>query len=294
MRELFALLANALRAQTLPALSGSHLAPGGAAGAGGGRSPHSHSSSGSHSPPGVSSRKALSMAAQEALLTEFAAEPGAPPLPATPFPISRLQSRGIYFAHRTRASIGEAGAGSDPPVLADFNTAPGGLLLPADPSKGSPGMSFFIVTRETPAVLRAAHAFRGVAPGRCSAYPLDKLPAALSLVVDRVQLCSARGEAVMLHASLAPAKAMSEGEFLAALRQWEGVQLCAMEGSASGALDCLYEPGGEEEACAWGSCPEAHALVASGARKLAAELARPAAAQPAGGSPGAQQDATQL
>ena len=181
MRELLVLLTTALRTQALPALSGSHLA-GGAAGAGGGRSPHSHSSSGSHSPTGVSSRKALSMAAQDALQTAFAAEPGAPPLPATPFPISRLQSRGIFFAHRTRASIGEAGAGSDAPVLADFNTAPWGMLLPADPSKGTPGMSFFIVTRETPAVLRAAHAFRGVAPGRCSAYPLGQLPAALSLV----------------------------------------------------------------------------------------------------------------
>jgi hypothetical protein len=169
----------------------------------------------------------------------------------------------------------------------DFNTAPGGILLPADSATGKPGASFFLVTREAPAVVRAAHAYRGAAHGGCSAYPLDKLPLSLSLVVDKVQLHDARGAAVLLHASLAPAQAMGEADFIAALREWQGALPCAIEGSAEGAQDCHYEVGGGGEARAEGSCAEAQALVASAAAQLAALMRPAAAAQPAGGSPGA-------
>ena len=86
---------------------------------------------------------------------------------------------------------------------------------------------------------------------------------------------------------------MSEADFLAALRQWQGVLPCSIEG-AGGAqqeqVDCLFEADGE--GAREGSCGEARALVASAAAKLAAMVhgqARPAAVPLAGGFPGTQQ-----
>jgi hypothetical protein len=103
------------------------------------------------------------------------------------------------------------------------------------------------------------------------------------LLVDRVQVADAFGAPVLLHASLAPVAAMSPKDFMAALRQWQGVLPCAIEG-AGGALDCAYEPPGE---CAGSSCTATLATLAGAAAKLSALLRKPAAAQPpAGGSPG--------
>ena len=90
-----------------------------------------------------------------------------------------------------------------------------------------------------------------------------------------MQLASAQGAPVLLHASLAPAQAMSPTEFLAALHSWQGVLPCAIEGA--GALDCLGEEPEE------GELAYARELVASAAKQAAPPpLERPAAR----GSPG--------
>jgi hypothetical protein len=186
-------------------------------------------------------------------------------LPATAAAVRHLQ----IFADQAPLAAGGAGGG------------------------GGYGMSFFLVTCEQPAVVRAAHAFRGAAPGGCYGFPLDTLPSSLSLVVDKVLVSDSHGSPVLLHASLAPAQPMSEGDFLVALRQWQGVLPCSIEG-AGGAqqqqVDCLFEADGE--GAREGSCGGASVLVASAAAKLAALMlgqARPAAVPPAGGSPGTQQ-----
>jgi hypothetical protein len=225
-----------------------------------------------------------------ALVAAFSGAPALPQLtlPALPCPASELVRLGVVFAHRLHTTIGAEQC----PVLADFNYGPGRILLPADAATGKPGMSFFLTTCETPVVVQAAHAFRGAARCGCSAYPLDKVPLSLSLVVDRVLVSRESDRApVLLHASLAPARAMSGGDFVAALRQWQGVLPCAIEGSAGDARDSLIEHDGGE-ACGGGGCSrpeaqatsEAQALVASAAAKLAARAA--ATVQPAGGSPG--------
>ena len=185
-----------------------------AAPAGGASGGHSSQGSGTSSPKGKS-RKALEAEALEALRAAFAAAaaaaaaeglPAAKPLallPALPFPASRLGGFGLRFAHRLCSTIG--GALNIAPARADFCAAPGTLeLLPAAGGGGGSGMSFFLVTSERPAVVRAAHAFRGAAPGGCYAFPLDALPSTLSLVVDKVQVFDQHGSLVLLHASLAP------------------------------------------------------------------------------------------
>ena len=161
------------------------------------------------------------------------------------------------------------------------------MIQPAAAATGRPGLSFFIVASRERAVEQAAHAFRGAAPWGCQCFPLDKLPSSLMLMVDKVQLTDALGAPVLLHASLAPVAAMSPQDFMAALRQWQGILPCAMEG-AGGALGCPCEPGCEE-ACAGSSCAATLATLAGAAAKLAALLHKAAAAQPMGGSPGMQQ-----
>ena len=277
-----------------PAGAAAAAAAGGAGGseggAGGGRSSHG---SGASSPLKGQGRKALASDAQVALLAAFAAaaKPLAP-LPALPFPASLLAGLGLSFAHRLCPTIG--GALNIAPARADFSLAPGTReLLPQAAGGGAhgAGMSFFLVTCEQPAVVKAAHTFRGTVAGGCYCYPLGALPPQLSLVVDKVQVSDAHGSPVLLHASLAPAQPMGEADFLAALRQWQGVMLCSIEG-AGGAqqVDCLFEADGE--GAREGSCSGASALVASAAAKLATLVhgqARPAVAPPAGGSPGTQQ-----
>jgi hypothetical protein len=166
-----------------------------------------------------------------------------------------------------------------------MGTEGAGVIQPASAAKPG-GMSFFLVTRETRAVLQGAHSFRGAAQSGCQAFPLGALPASLSLVVDSVQLKDELGAPVLLHASLAPKQPMTSNAFLDAVRQWQGALPCALEGGA-GAQDCLAEQEGGEEARAR-VYRKARALVAAAAAKLAAQaLPGATAAQPAGGSPGA-------
>ena len=253
--------------------------------AGGGRSPHG---SGSNSPLG----RTAPAGAQEALQAAFAAAaaaPDAPPLaalPALPCPASALLPAGLAFAHRLCGTFGSVATSFlDPADFAIVMNAEGvPIIQPASADK--PGMSFFLVTRETSAVLRAAHSFRGAAQNGCQAFPLRALPDTLSLVVDRVQLADAQGTPVLLHASLAPTQPMDSNAFLAELRQWRGVLPCDMKGAA-GAQDCLREHGGEEARFGSTSCRGARALVGAAAAKLAAQAHPAAAAQPACGSPGA-------
>ena len=239
------------------------------------------SSTGANSPRS----RAPPAGAREALVDAFTlAAPGVPPpsaLPALPCPASEVQ--GVAFAHRLCSPFG--GVAHSFLVPSDFSivlSAEGvGVIQPASTSK--PGMSFFLVTRESSAVVQAAHFFRGATQGGCQAFPLSTLPAALSLVVDAVQVKDAQSAPVLLHASLAPKQPMTSNDFLEALRQWRGVLPCALEGGA-GAQDCLAGQGGE--AARAGGCRWAGSLVAAAAAKLAAQAHPGAAAQPAGGSPG--------
>ena len=244
---------------------------GGGGGSGGGKggggvdgrsSPASVSSLGQQSRKSqASARELLLTAARELLLTAFAAAaPAAQPLPAPPFPASSLLRHGLAFAHRQCTAFSADGSPLTL-MLSDFEVRrEGGVLMlqPAGPT-GKPGMSFFILTSEEPAAVHAAHSFRGAgALGGCQAFPLNAVPAALSLVVDAVQVAAAGGAPVLLHASLAPRQAMSMAAYMAALVQWQGVQPCVIEGSAgahdwlgscgsSGAVSCNGEDEEEEE-----------------------------------------------
>jgi hypothetical protein len=258
-------------------------AGGGGGGGGGGDSSGRASSrgSGASSPLGAGGqrRKAAAAAAEGALLAAFGAASPTAPLPGLPFAFSQLLLCGLGTAHRLCTFPAVAAL---LPSLADFEcTVEGGvrMLLPADPATGRNGMSFFIVASKDGAVVRAAHAYRGAGAGCCYALPLARLPASLSLVVDKVQLASAQGTPVLLHASLAPRQAMSPEAFLAALGAWQGVLPCDIEGA--GAQDCLCGEGREPEGA---ELADARERVASAA-KLAALLVLPAAGA-AGGSPG--------
>jgi len=197
---------------------------------------------------------------------------------AVPCDAAALRAAGAVFAHRLVRSGGVR--------FDDFAFAMGdNNEVFFEPSRG---VSYFVVLVDDAAVLRAAHVFRGALAQGCQMFSLEELPAALSLVVDKV-LAGEPGAPVLVHASLAPRERMSATDFMRAMAAWRPAPApCVLAGAGDCGGGGCGSGCGSDGARAPARDDAAADATAETLAKVALRLADATAAPslPAGGSPG--------
>jgi hypothetical protein len=252
---------------------------------GGGASPAVAASDGSHA-SSPSSRRAAVEVHRADLLAKFAAarlagKTYAGAGLAVPCDAAALREAGVVFAHRL---VRSGGLRHDD---FDYLMIDNQVVLEPSP-RGGKGLSFFVVLSDDAAVLHAAHVFRGALVQGCHMFSLEELPAALSLVVDKVQAGDLDAP-VLLHASVAPRERMSASDFSVAMAAWRAAPApCVLAGAGDCGGGGCGSGCGSDGARAPARDNAAADVTAETLAKVALRLTASAAASrlPAGGSPG--------